>query len=240
MKAVVHMLEHGIQDRLEPYPWETATCIGEWHYKRGDNYKTAEEVVRLLVDVVSKNGVLVVNVPLRGDGSIDNVELKFIARDMAPWIAVNGEAIYGTRPWLIFGKVRCRSRRANSTTRRRRDSLLPTSVSPPRASRSMRLPWRGPANGRSSLPGEGFAAGDRATCRRSACSATMPLWVSRGTSEALKIRLPEQKPCEYAFAFKITGLKTNAAGLAALGGGARDARPKAAGTLMASRGMDLP
>ena len=38
MKAVVHMLEHGVQDRLEAHPWETATCIGEWHYKRGASY----------------------------------------------------------------------------------------------------------------------------------------------------------------------------------------------------------
>lgn len=102
-KFLVDDYEGGRADLLQPYPWQTDTCIGNWHYYRGIHYRTADEVVKELVDVVSKNGNLLLNVPLRGDGTPDDEELKFIA-DLTKWIDVNGEGIFGTRPWRVFGE----------------------------------------------------------------------------------------------------------------------------------------
>lgn len=106
-KAIVEDVERGFSDRLRDEPWQTDTCIGNWHYDRGlyerDGYKTAKDVIQRLTDVVSKNGTLMLSIPQRGDGSIDDKEAKVLA-DMAGWIAVNGEAIYSTRPWKIYGE----------------------------------------------------------------------------------------------------------------------------------------
>ncbi len=67
------------------------------------DYKTAADVVRDLVDIVSKNGVLLLNIGPRADGTIPEQEQK-ILEDIGAWLAVNGEAIYGSRPWKVFGE----------------------------------------------------------------------------------------------------------------------------------------
>src|SRR5205085_3012041 len=71
-------IERGRADRILADPWQTDTCIGDWHYRRSlfeqHRYKTAETVIRMLVDIVSKNGNLLLNIPLRGNGTIDDDE----------------------------------------------------------------------------------------------------------------------------------------------------------------------
>ena len=100
-------IERGRADRILPSPWQTDTCIGDWHYRRSTfeqhRYKSADTVIKMLVDIVSKNGNLLLNIPLRGDGSIDDDERRILA-DLAAWMPVNGEAIYGTRPFTVFGE----------------------------------------------------------------------------------------------------------------------------------------
>jgi alpha-L-fucosidase len=75
-------IERGQSDRIEELPWQTCTCIGSWHYDRRiyDNraYKSAQTVLHTLIDVVSKNGNLLLSVPRRGDGSLDSDEIPFI------------------------------------------------------------------------------------------------------------------------------------------------------------------
>ncbi|MCY0879891.1 MAG: alpha-L-fucosidase [Firmicutes bacterium] len=88
-----------VQDR----PWQTDTCLGNWFYDVRVRYKTAKHVLEILVDVVSKNGNLLLNVPQRPDGTLDE-ECEAILREMAEWFAVNGEGIYGTRPWIVSGE----------------------------------------------------------------------------------------------------------------------------------------
>ena len=68
-----------------------------------DRYKTAAQVVRMLVDVVSKNGNLLLSVPLRGDGTPDPTELRIVG-EIGRWMQVNSESIYDTRPWVIYGE----------------------------------------------------------------------------------------------------------------------------------------
>ncbi len=100
-------IERGSANTTEPHPWQTDTCIGSWHYDQKildrHGYKTAKTVIHTLVDVVSKNGNLLLSVPLKGDGTLDADEVA-IVEGIAAWMAVNREAIHGTRPWKVFGE----------------------------------------------------------------------------------------------------------------------------------------
>ncbi|KEQ29567.1 alpha-L-fucosidase [Pedobacter antarcticus 4BY] len=106
-KCMVWDIERGQSNAIEPLPWQTDTCLGQWHYDRriydNNDYKSAKTIIHTLVDVISKNGNLMLNVPLRGDGSIDDKELD-IVEEIGRWIAINGEGVYGTRPWKVFGE----------------------------------------------------------------------------------------------------------------------------------------
>jgi alpha-L-fucosidase len=105
--AMVPDIERGVAEGIRPEPWQTDTCIGSWHYDRSifeqHKYKTVAQVVRMLADIVSKNGNLLLSIPVRGDGSIDADEVAFLG-GMAKWMDVNSEAIFGTRPWVVYGE----------------------------------------------------------------------------------------------------------------------------------------
>ena len=106
-KCMVWDVERGAPEQVQPLAWQTCTCIGDWHYKRSiyDNgqYKSAKDVIHMLVDIVSKNGNLLLNIPVRGDGSIDDKEVA-ILEGIAAWMKVNSESIFDTRPWYTFGE----------------------------------------------------------------------------------------------------------------------------------------
>ncbi len=114
--AIVFDMERGKSDKILPFPWQTDTCIGDWHYRRTlferHEYKTPEMVVEMLVDIVSKNGNLMLNIPVRGDGSIDNDEVAFLGA-MGDWFQVNGEGIYATRPWKVYGEGKIEKKAGN-------------------------------------------------------------------------------------------------------------------------------
>jgi alpha-L-fucosidase len=94
--------ERGVAGGISPNPWQTDTCIGEWHYNRQATYKSPKYVIDLLVDIVSRNGNLLLNFPLPNSGELDYEE-RFILEEITTWMMVNSEGIYGTRPWKIFG-----------------------------------------------------------------------------------------------------------------------------------------
>jgi alpha-L-fucosidase len=106
-KCMVWDIERGQSNKIEPFVWQTDTCLGSWHYNRhiyeNNEYKTPKTVIHTLADVVSKNGNLLLSVPVRGDGSIDEKETA-IVEGIAGWMAVNRESIFGTRPWSVFGE----------------------------------------------------------------------------------------------------------------------------------------
>jgi alpha-L-fucosidase len=106
-RALVWDVERGAPNDIEPLPWQTCTCIGSWHYDKklaaDHGYKSAATVVRMLADIVSKNGNLLLNIPLRGDGTPDDASLA-VVEGIAAWMEVNREAIFDTRPWRIFGE----------------------------------------------------------------------------------------------------------------------------------------
>ncbi len=95
-------VERGVVDGIWPRPWQTDTCVGNWHYDTRARYKTPKSVVDMLVDIVSRNGNLLLNFPLPNNGMLDAKELA-ILESITAWMAVNSEAIHSTRPWKIFG-----------------------------------------------------------------------------------------------------------------------------------------
>lgn len=106
-KCMVWDVERGAPDNIQSTPWQTCTCIGDWHYNRSvyanNGYKSAKIVIHTLVDIVSKNGNLLLNIPVRGDGTIDEKEVA-ILEGIAGWMAINKESIFDTRPWKVFGE----------------------------------------------------------------------------------------------------------------------------------------
>ena len=106
-KCLVWDIERGVPATGLPFAWQTDTCIGSWHYQRSvydsNRYKNARTVIHMLTDIVSKNGNLLLNIPVRGDGSIDEKEEK-VLEGIGAWMDVNKESIFATRPWKIFGE----------------------------------------------------------------------------------------------------------------------------------------
>lgn len=106
-KALVWDVERGAPDQIQDLAWQTCSCIGDWHYNRNvydqNRYKSAKDVIHMLVDIVSKNGNLLLNIPVRGDGTIDDKEIR-VLEGIASWMNINRESIFGTRPWKIYGE----------------------------------------------------------------------------------------------------------------------------------------
>ena len=98
-------LERGQLADIRPLPWQTDTSISNksWGYIQDDTFKSALVVIDQLVDIVSKNGNLLLNIGPRPDGTIPQ-EVQTVLREVGGWLKVNGDAIYGTRPWKMYGE----------------------------------------------------------------------------------------------------------------------------------------
>ena len=99
----VQDVERGALDSISPYPWQTDTSIGDWYYRTGQKYMTGTEVIQMLVDIVSKNGNLLINVVQTPEGDLEP-DVMAILNVIGKWTPPNGEGIYGTRPWKVYGE----------------------------------------------------------------------------------------------------------------------------------------
>ena len=110
-KAVIADYERGLTSAIMPYAWQSETCIGDWHYKRAlfdqegeyGGYLQPRDVIHWMIDTVSKNGTFILNIPGKPDGTIDRKEIA-VLDGITDWMQVNGEAIYETRPWKVYGE----------------------------------------------------------------------------------------------------------------------------------------
>ncbi|HVU38120.1 MAG TPA: alpha-L-fucosidase [Opitutales bacterium] len=212
-KCMVWDYERGSPPDLLPRPWQTDTCIGDWHYKRSifdaHKYKTAETVARTLVDNVSKNGNLQLNIPLPGSGAPDTDELKFLA-DFTPWMDVNSPAIYASRPWKIFGEgpstknrvaVRAQGFNEGRTSYGAQDFRF---MQKDGTLYAFAMGW--PADGKYTITAlaEGTPNVPGKIERVELLGMTEPLKFTRDPS-GLVITLPEQKVGNYAYGLKLSG-----------------------------------
>lgn len=101
--AVVQDVERGVLKGINPVPWQTDTSNGDWFFNDRHPYKTTAQIVTMLADIVSKNGNMLLNVVMYPDGSLPP-ESETLLAELAPWMAINGPAIHGTRPWKIYGE----------------------------------------------------------------------------------------------------------------------------------------
>ena len=99
----VQDLERGVMDEVQPFPWQTDTSIGDWFYRTGQRYKSADTIIKTLADIVSKNGNLLINIVQTPEGDVEP-ELLATLDELGAWTALNGEAIYATRPWTVYGE----------------------------------------------------------------------------------------------------------------------------------------
>jgi alpha-L-fucosidase len=98
-------IERGQLSESRPLYWQTDTSISNksWGYIENDSFKSPEDIIHQLVDIVSKNGNLLLNIGPRSDGVIPE-QAKHVLLEIGSWLATNGEAIYGTRAWTTFGE----------------------------------------------------------------------------------------------------------------------------------------
>jgi alpha-L-fucosidase len=213
-KCMVDDFERGRSDTIVPHPWQTDTCIGDWHYRRSlyenHRYKTVDQVVKMLVDIVAKNGNLLLNIPVRGDGTIDDDEIKFL-KGMAAWMMVNEEAIFATRPWTISGegpvKVRGGGFSEGGEERLTAADFRFTTKGNVLYATAMGWPTDGRYVLRTLAAGAAGIVGDVKQVQLLGHRQNLPF---QRTPEGLVVTLPTERPCEHAYVLRISGLKAPA------------------------------
>jgi alpha-L-fucosidase len=101
-RSLVKSSEMHIEPEIMAYPFQTETSIAEWHYKTGMAYMDAKKVIQLLMENISRNGTMLLNLTQHGRGDLDPEVIR-TAKDIGAWLKVNGEAIYGSRPFEVYG-----------------------------------------------------------------------------------------------------------------------------------------
>lgn len=200
--AFIWDIEKGQSGALQRYPWQTDTClIGSWFYRTVQKTVFSPDVaIGNLVDIVSKNGNLLLNVGLKGDGTLPEMQ-RVVLREMGKWLKVNGEAIYGSRPWIVYGEG---PTKVTSGTFKQQRS--------PYTSKDIRF-----TTNDGYLYAIAMGIPEKEVTIKS-LSSTLTLvnnienisllgsdaklkW--KRTADALVIQLPEKLPCDHALAFKI-------------------------------------
>ena len=204
--TAVFDVERGQLDDIRPRFWQTDTAVAKnsWCYVEKQEYKTVDDLVDDLVDIVSKNGALLLNIGPRPDGTIPQEEEELLL-GIGRWLTVNGEAIYGTRPWKIFGEGPTQvvggsfndTKRAPFTAEdirftTRGDTLY-----------AIALAW--PDNGKVTMTSLSAASGlfMREIAKIELLGSQEALHWTRDT-RGLTVDLPARKPCEHAVALRIS------------------------------------
>lgn len=112
-RAIVKSTEKIIEPEIMAYPFQTETSIAEWHYLTGQPYMSAKTVIELLMENVSRNGAMLLNLTQHNRGDLDPEVIR-IAKDVGAWLRINGEAVYSSRPFELCSEKNIRFTRNNS------------------------------------------------------------------------------------------------------------------------------
>ncbi len=191
-------VERGLVNKIWPEPWQTDTCIGNWHYKKGIAYKSPKTIVDMLVDIVSRNGNLLLNFPLPGSGELDGEELRILS-SITDWMKVNSEGIHGTRPWRVYGEGPSLSSVETSAgfNEKNRKELTAEEIRFTAKGDRIYAFVMGWPNGESMVKSM-----DKKVHNVELVGHKGKLKWSQDEA-GLKVRMPAEKPCEYAIALKI-------------------------------------
>jgi alpha-L-fucosidase len=203
-KSAVLDVERGQLAGIRPLYWQTDTSVGNksWGYIQNETFKSPQFVIHQLADVVSKNGNLLLNIGPRSDGTIPG-EVQQVLREVGAWLKVNGDAIYGTRPWKIFGE---------GPTKVAEGSFHDTETQPYTAQDfrftkkgdvlyAIELGW--PSSREAVIHSLGSASGDHPKAGSVALLGSDAKLGFEQREDGLHIQLPEQSPGKYAYAFRI-------------------------------------
>jgi len=190
--------------------WQTDTAVAKfsWGYVTNQDYKTADSIVDDLVDIVSKNGCLLLNIGPKADGTIPDHEQE-MRRDIGHWLKLNGEAIYGTRPWDVFGEGPTKIAEGTMSERQRKggftaEDIRFTQTKDGKTLYAVVLDW--PTNGTVSVKSLADGHGPKQIHSIKLLGNSGKLKWTRN-ADGLTVTLPSRRPCDYAFVLKIADLK---------------------------------
>jgi alpha-L-fucosidase len=200
-------LERGRMNNLAYNNWLTDTSIGNksWGYIADEDYKSANTLVDVLIDIVSKNGCMLLNVGPRADGTIPE-EARQRLLEIGKWLELNGEAIYGTRPWSVYGEGPTEMTKTGAFSENAEVQYTGQDIRftvKDDALYAIYLDWPGAEASIKTLANRGTKGlydGEIQSITMLGDGKNLPWSLTR---EALTIKSPEQKPCDYAFVFKI-------------------------------------
>jgi alpha-L-fucosidase len=214
LKAVVADYERGLTSSVTEFPFQSETCIGDWHYKRelydmpGEygGYLPPKDVLHWLIDTVSKNGTFILNIPGMPDGTIDSKEIAVLDQ-ITLWMQRNGEAIYSTRPWKVYGEgpdaITSGSFQGNSISRLGAQDVRFTRSKDEKTIYAMPLGWPDGALVIKSLAMGGATDPGKIEHVSLVGSEEKVSW--KQTAEGLRVELPKQKDMAdgYAAALRV-------------------------------------
>lgn len=202
---IVLDIERGRMSDINPLPWQTDTAVGKvsWTYVINENYKTPDYLIDEFVDIVSKNGCLLLSVGPKADGTIGENETA-ILQAFGRWLRLNGEAIYGTRPWKVYGEGPTQVSTGHHTEHENVDSVAADIrfTTKGDALYAISLGW--PEDGVFKI--ESLAEGNPHDSRSIASVEFLSgesdiKW--QQTDAALVIQTDGKRPCDAAYAFRI-------------------------------------
>jgi alpha-L-fucosidase len=197
-------LERGQLGDIRALYWQTDTSVSNksWGYIKDDTFKSPEFVVHQLIDIVSKNGNLLMNIGPRSDGTIPD-EVQRVLLDVGEWLNVNGEAIYGTRAWRIYGegptKVAAGSFHDTDTEHYTPEDFRFTSKGD--VLYAIGLAW--PTNGEAVIHSLARTVGSEPVQSVALLGGGAKLPFEQ-RPDGLHVQLPGQAPAKYAYALRVT------------------------------------
>jgi alpha-L-fucosidase len=197
-------VERGQLAAIRPYFWQTDTSVSKnsWGYVKNQAYKTVDSLVDDLVDIVSKNGALLLNIGPRPDGTIPEPEQKMLL-EIGRWLKVNGESIYGTRPWKVYGEGPTRVIEGPFADTKRKPFTGADIRFTARGDTLYAIALAWPDSGK--LVIKSLAAGaNQARVKDVTLLGHDGRLEWKQTARGLEVTLPAAKPCDHAFALKVS------------------------------------